>query len=337
MSDRRFKVVITDCDHGTIEEEKEEFSRIGADLVFAEVMKEDDLIRTCAEADGILNQYARLTRKVLENLPRCKVIVRYGIGVDSIDIKAATDLGIIIVNVPDYCIDEVADQAVALMLTLLRKTVLFDKTVRAGQWDFRLGAPIHRLRGKTLGLIGSGRIGFEVAKRIRPFGLRVIAYDPYLKEAPHPVELIDLDTLLKEADIISVHCPLNESTRHLIGEQAFQKMAKKPLIINTSRGAIIDEKSLIQALERNQIAGAGLDVFEIEPPDPQNPLLQKDNVVLSPHSGFYSLESISDLKRRAAESVSAVLRGKWPKSVVNREVKGKTRATILNNQIPSSK
>jgi D-3-phosphoglycerate dehydrogenase len=160
------------------------------------------------------------------------------------------------------------------------------------------------------------------------FGVRVIAFDPYLKQAGESVELTDLSTVLETSDFISIHCPLTESTRHLIGEMEFKKMVKRPIIVNTSRGPIIDEKALLGALETGQVSGAGLDVVETEPPDPGNPLLRMENVVLSPHTAFYSEESVSQLKRDAAESVVAVLQGRWPRSVVNREVLGKTRASI---------
>jgi len=333
MEKNKLKVVITDCDHGSIEEEKREFGRIGAELSLAQIKEEEDLIRVCKDADGLLNQYALLTRKVLEKVPKCKVIGRYGVGIDSVDLKAATDLGIIVANVPDYCVDEVADQALSMILALIRKTVFFDQKVRSDQWDFRQGRPIHRIKGKTLGLIGSGRIGLEVAKRISAFGVRVITFDPYLQKTPEEIELMDFDTVLKESDFISIHCPLNESTRHLLGEREFQKMQKKPLIINTSRGPIIDEMALIQALIKRQVSGAGLDVLEKEPPDPQNPLLRMENVIIAPHISFYSEESISELKRRTAENVSSVLLGKWPRSVVNQEVKGKTRAVISPSEV----
>jgi D-3-phosphoglycerate dehydrogenase len=328
MEAHRYRVVITDCDHGSIEEEKEEFSQIGAELILAQVQGEKDVIRFCKDADGLLNQYALLTRKVLESLPRCKVISRYGVGVDSVDLKAATDLGIVVANVPDYCMDEVASQTVALILTLARKTAFFDRKVKSGQWDFHLGIPIFRIHGKTLGLVGCGKIGLEVARRISAFGVKVITFDPYLEKAPAGIELKDFDTVLRESDFISIHCPLNDSTRHLFGEKEFRKMQRKPLLINTSRGPIVDEKALIQALEEGLLLGAGLDVLEKEPPDSQNPLLKMENVVLSPHVGFYSVESISELKRRTAKNVSDVLVGKWPGSVVNREVRGKTRASI---------
>ncbi len=328
MKQHPYQVVITDCDHGSIEEEKEELGRIGAELVLAQVREEEEVIHTCKDADGLINQYAFLTRRVLEQLPNCKVIARYGVGVDSVDLKAATDLGIIVANVPDYCIEEVACHAVALILTLVRKTAFFDRKVKSNQWDFRQGIPIGRLRGKTLGLIGSGKIGLEAAKMVSPFDVRAIAYDPFLKDDPEGIKLKDFETVLKESDFISIHCPLNDSTRHLIGEKEFKKMGKKPLLINTSRGPIIEEKALIQALMEGKISGAGLDVLEKEPPDPKNPLLRMENVIISPHVGFYSEESISELKRRTAKNVSDVLTGKWPGSVVNQGVKGKTRAPL---------
>ena len=328
MERHPYRVVITDCDQGSIEEEKDEFGKIGAELILVQVQEERELIRACREADGLLNQYAPLTRRVLENLPNCKVISRYGVGVDSVDLKAATDLGIIVANVPDYCMDEVADQTVSMLLGLIRKTAFFDQKVKSGQWDFRIGIPIYRTKGKTMGLVGCGKIGLEVAKRISAFGVRVITFDPYLEKAPQGVELKDFDTVLKESDFISVHCPLNDSTKHLIGERAFKKMGKKPFLLNTSRGPIVDEKALIQALEQGLISGAGLDVLEKEPPDLLNPLLKMENVILTPHVSFYSVESISELKRRTAKNVSEVLMGRRPGSVVNREVMGKTRASI---------
>ena len=302
---------------------------MGAELILAQAQEENHLIQACREADGLLNQYAFLTRRVLENLPKCKVVSRYGVGVDSVDLKAATDLGIIVANVPDYCLGEVADQTISIILALIRKTAFFDQKVKSGQWDFRLGIPINRTRGKTLGLIGCGKIGMEVSKRISSFGIKVIAFDPYIGKTPEVIELKDIDSVLKESDIISIHCPLNDSTRHLIGEREFTKMERKPLLVNTSRGAIVDEKALINALKQGHISGAGLDVLEKEPPDAQNPLLKMENVVLSPHIGFYSEESISELKRRTAKNVSEVLMGKWPSSVVNHEVMGKTRASLF--------
>ena len=328
MERSRYQVMITDCDHGSIEEEKEELGRIGAELILAQISEEEDLIRVCKEADGLINQYAILNRNVLNHLPKCKVVARYGVGVDSIDLRAATDLGIIVANVPDYCIDEVATHTVAMLLTLIRKTAFFDRKVKSSQWDFRQGASIHRIQGKILGLIGCGKIGFEVAKRISIFGVKVMAFDPYIHSTGEKIELTDLETILRKSDFISIHCPLNESTRHLISEKEFKKMERKPFLFNTSRGPIVNEKALIQALEEGRISGAGLDVLETEPPGSENPMLKMENVIFSPHVGFYSEESISDLKRRTAKNVSDVLMGRRPGSVVNQEVISKTRATI---------
>lgn len=328
INDQLREVVITDCDHGSIEIEKEELYRIGAKITLAQVRSEEDLIRVCGQADGILNQYAPLTRAVMGHLPKCKVIAKYGVGVDTVDLKAATDFGIIVTNVPDYCVDEVADHTISLMLSLARKIVFFNQRVKSNEWDFRQGNPIHRIRNKTLGLIGCGRIGREVARKMSVFGVRAIAYDPYIADPGGAIAFVDLDTVLRESDFISIHCSLNESTRHLLGGGEFQKMQKKPLIINVARGPIIDEMELIQALNRGQISGAGMDVLEKEPPDPHNPLLKMENVILSPHVAFYSEESICELKRRAAEGISAVLLGEWPRAVVNKDVIGRTRASI---------
>jgi D-3-phosphoglycerate dehydrogenase len=330
MAHPNWKVVITDCDHGDIEEEKRIFGQMGAELSWLQLKTEEDLIRECKDAEGLLIQYAPLTRKVLGQLPRCKVLSRYGVGVDSIDLKAATDFGIIVANVPDYCVDEVAIQAVTLFMALIRKTVFFDQKVRAGHWDFTEGGPIHRIRGRTMGLVGCGKIGMEVARMASTLGMQVLAFDPYIQKA-EGIRLVDLDTLFKESDFISIHCPLNESTRHLIGEKAFHQMKKRPLIVNTSRGPIIDGTALIEALKGGLISGAGLDVLEKEPLDPQSPLLRMENVIFSPHMGFYSEESIRELNRRTAENVADVLLGKWPRSVVNREVMGKTKTSLASS------
>ena len=330
MDRQSWKVVITDLDQGAPVEEKNVLVRGGVDLVYGQAKKEDDVIRVCREADGVITQYAQMTRAVLEQLPRCKVIARYGVGVDNIDLKAASELGIIVANVPDYCTEEVADHTLALWLGLIRKTVLYDRKVKSGLWDFREGRPICRLRGKVMGIIGCGRIGTAVAKRLQAFGVRVVGYDPFVKMAWQGIERTDLDTILRKSDFISLHCSLNETSRHLIGEKEFKKMRKKPILLNTARGPVVHEKALITALQRGLISGAGIDVMETEPPDPNNPLLEMDHVILSPHVAFYSEQSLSELKRRVAEIVLEVLSGKWPRSVVNPEVKGKTRASILD-------
>ncbi len=324
---KRPKVVITDCDHGSFEEERAVFSKFGADLELAQMSNEDEIIARCHDVDGLLSQYAPLTRRVFEGLPRCKAVSRYGVGVDGIDLTAATELGIVVANVPDYCIDEVSEHTLAIFLAWVRKIILLDQSIRSGTWDFRVAIPIHRLRGMTYGIVGCGRIGRGVARRVSAFGLRVIGYDPYLAEA-EGIELVSLEILLAESDFISIHCPLTESSYHLFGRDQFQRMKRRPLLMNLARGAVVDEGALIEALERGWISGAALDVLEKEPPDTKNPLMKGDNVILTPHIGFYSEESKSELKRRAAENVRSVLAGKLPGSVVNGEVLGKSKAGL---------
>ncbi len=323
----RQKVVIIDCDHGSIEEERAVFSQFEADLDWAQIKGDEEILARCQGADGLISQYASLTGEILERLPQCKVVSRYGVGVDGIDLSAATGLGIIVANVPDYCIDEVSDHTLALFLALVRKVMFLDRSIRSGIWDFRIAVPIHRLKGMTYGIVGCGRIGQGVARRVSAFGLKVIGYDPYVTEA-EGIQLVSFDRLLAESDFVSIHCSLTESAHHLFGRDQFQRMERKPLVMNLSRGPVVDEAGLIEALEREWISGAALDVLEKEPPDTKNPLMKRDNVILTPHIGFYSEESKSELKRRAAENVSSVLKGRLPSSVVNREVLGRSRAGL---------
>ena len=222
---------------------------------------------------------------------------------------------------------EVSDHTLVLFLSLVRKVILLDRSIRSGSWDFRVAIPIHRLKNMTYGIVGCGRIGRGVARRVSAFGLRVIGYDPYLTEA-EGIQLVSFERLLAEADFISIHCSLTESSYHLFGRDQFRSMERRPLVMNLSRGPIIDEMALIEALERGWISGTALDVLEKEPPDAKSPLLRRENVILTPHIGFYSEESKSELKRRTAENVSSVLTGKLPDSVVNREVVGKSRAGL---------
>ncbi|UCD71371.1 MAG: C-terminal binding protein [Syntrophobacterales bacterium] len=324
---KRPKVVITDCDQGSIEEEKAVFSEFGADLDLAQMVNEEEIVARCYDADGLIIQYAPITRGVLERLARCKVISRYGVGVDTIDLQAATEFGVIVANVLDYCVDEVSDQTLALFLCLVRKVILLDRSIRSGTWDFRVAIPIHRLNGMTYGIVGCGKIGQGIARRVSVFGLRVIGYDPYLTEAPG-IQMVPLERLLAESDFISIHCSLTESSHHLFRRDQFRMMGRKPLVMNLARGAVVDEAALIEALEKGWIGGAGLDVLETEPPDSESPLMRREDVILTPHIGFYSEESKSELKRRTAENVTSVFMGKLPDSVVNKEVVGRSRAGL---------
>ncbi|MBE4906872.1 C-terminal binding protein [Bacillus luteolus] len=321
-----FKVLVTDYEYETFAPEKEVLDKLGLELTFAQCRTEDDVIEAARDADALINQYAPISRRVIESLEKCKVISRYGVGFNTIDIEAATEKGIIVGNVTDYCLDEVSDHAMALILSCARKVTLMNNEVKKGNWNFNVAVPIFRLRGRTLGLVGFGNIPQTVAKKAQAFGLDVIAFDPYVPEEVAKqanVELVTLDELCERSDFISVHAPLNQHTQGMISHEQFNKMKKEAFIINTARGPVIDEAALIAALQEGKIAGAGLDVVEVEPIEATNPLLQMDNVILNPHSAFYSVEAETELKRKTAENVADVLSGYYPTYLVNRDVKVK--------------
>lgn len=321
-----WKVVVTDFEYEHLRPEQEVLDRIGVELIRAQCKTEDDVIRAAKDADGLINQYAPITRRVIEQLDHCKVISRYGIGVDTIDLAAATEKGIVIGNVTDYCVDEVSDHAMALILACARKVVTLNQAVKKGNWDYKVGVPIYRLRGRVLGLVGFGKIPQQVALKGQAFGMKVMAYDPYFPKQTAQemgVELMDLGDLCEQADFISVHAPLMESTRGLMGKEQFDRMKKEAFIVNTARGPVIDEQALIDALQAGKIAGAGLDVVEQEPISAGNPLLQMDQVIINPHVAWYSEESQNELKRKVAENVADVLSGYWPSYLANKEVKNK--------------
>ena len=320
MSSRKPKIVITDCDHPTVEIEKETLSEIDPEFVLAHCNTEVEVIEVAKDADGIINQYAPITRKVIESLKRCKVIARYGVGVDNIDVEAATEHGIIVANVPDYCVDEVSTHAIALILACARGITLLDRKRREKKWDFTLAKPIFRTKGKILGLFGLGRIAKIIAQKASGFGFKIIAYDPYVSKVDSGIRLVEFSQLLSDSDFISIHSPLTEETRHLFGENELKKMKKTAYLINTARGPIVDEKALYKALENKWIAGAALDVMEKEPPDWENSLLKLDNLIITPHISFYSEESYVELKTKTAKAVLSVLKGELPRAMVNPKV-----------------
>lgn len=319
-----FKVVVTDFEYKSLAPEQEVLKKIGVELKTAQCRTEEEVIAACKDADGLLNQYAPITKKVIEQLEKCKVIARYGVGVNTIDVDAATEKGIIVSNVTDYCIDEVSDHAFALLMSVARKVVQLNKSVKEGVWDFNVGVPIYRIRGKVLGLVGFGQIPQALATKAQAFGLKVLAYDPFVpKEVANQlnIQLVSLDELCKEADFISVHAPLNEHTKGMLSTAQFNLMKKETFIINTARGPVIDENALIKALQEGKIAGAALDVTEEEPISKNNPLLKMENVVLNPHVAWYSEEAQEELKRKTAQNVVDVLSGFYPKYVVNNSLK----------------
>ncbi|HGJ65833.1 TPA: C-terminal binding protein [bacterium] len=320
MSNKNFKVVYTDSYHPTVSAEQAELDEIDAELIVAECKNENETIAICKDADALLVQHAKITKKVIKNLKKCRVIARFGVGYDNVDVKSATEYGIMVANVPDYCIDEVSSQAIALIMALSRKIVLLNNSIKNGLWDHRIGSPIYKQSGQILGIIGLGRIGSVTAKKALGLGFKVQAYDPYISHTDLDVALVDLDFLLQTSDFVSIHTPLNEETYHMIGKDHLKKMKKSAFLINTARGAIIDESALYGALKAGLIAGAGVDVLEQEPPSPDNPLFKLDNFIITPHSAFYSEDSNKLLSLETTRAVVAVLKGGQPRSLVNPEV-----------------
>jgi len=304
----------------------------GARLEIHECRDEDRLIEITRHADGLLVERALITRRVIAGMERCQVIARYGVGYDCIDVPAATEAGIIVCNVPDYCVPEVADHTMALLLDLARSTIKLDAEVRRGIWDVYSGGKTNRrIEGQVLGMIGSGRIGRAVAKRALAFGLRLLVFDPYVDAetiSSFGGTKVDLEELLRTADFVTLHVPLTAETRHLLSADRIRLMKPTAYVINTARGGLIDQKALTEALQEGRLAGAALDVLEQEPPSPDDPILKLPNVILNPHAAFYSKGASEDLHRMAAEEVARVLQGKMPKSVVNPAVLSHARAKL---------
>lgn len=320
MSNQKPRVAITDCDHPSVEIERKILNEIKPEFILAQCKIEDEVIEAAKDADGIINQYAPITRRVIESLKRCKVIARYGVGVDNIDVEAATEYGIIVANVPDYCVDEVSSHAMALILACARGITLLDRKIRDKKWDFTFAKPLFRTQNQTLGLFGLGRIAKMLVQKASGFGFKIIAYDPYVSKIDGGIRLVEFSHLLSNSDFISIHSPLTNKTRYSFGENELKKMKKTAYLINTARGPIVDEKALYKALKNKWIAGAALDVMEKEPPDWQNSLLKLDNLIITPHISFYSEESYIELKTKAAESVLSVLKGELPRAMVNSQV-----------------
>lgn len=324
----KWTVIVTDYNYPNLDIERETLARWGAEVVPAQCSSQEEVLQAGREAHALISQYAPLTAWVIASLTRCRALGRYGIGVDNIDVAAATARGIAVINVPSYCEDEVSDHALALLLAVARRVCRYDREVKSGLWDWKTGRPLHRLQGKTLGLLGFGKIARRLAEKAKALGLVPIAHDPYLPDqvfAQAGVRKCDLDALLRESDIISVHVPLTPETRHLLDARAVSTMKPGAILINTSRGPIVDEQALAAALRSGHLAGAGLDVMESEPPKADNPLLGLDRVVLTPHVAWYSEESQLDLRRKVAEDVGRALHGILPQGLVNRELAGQFR------------
>ncbi len=317
------KVVVTDLGYPNYDSEREQVEAIGAEFFTAECTTAEEVAQATRDADGVLNRAAPVTAETIEQMERCKVIARYGIGVDNVDVEAATRKGIVVANVPGYCVEEVTDQALALMLAAWRKVVSHDKAVRTGAWDISFRDPVYRLRGRTLGLLGLGAIARRLAEKVAGFGFRIIAYDPYVNAddaGKLGVEMVALDALFQESDLLSLHAPATPETRHIVSAERLTSMKETAVLVNTSRGPLIDEVALIEALKAKQISAAALDVYEQEPPDRSSGLFQLDNVIVTDHAAWYSEDSLAELQRRCAMAACAVLTGRRPESPVNPEV-----------------
>jgi D-3-phosphoglycerate dehydrogenase / 2-oxoglutarate reductase len=296
----------------TLDPAKAALARLSPTIRMSKSTSAEDILAVARDADAILVTYAKLTRDLIMQLTRCKAIGRFGLGVDNIDLAAAKEKGIAVNYVPDYCIREVSDHTMALLLALIRKIPLSNKLVQSERWEMPAVVPIRRIEGTVLGLVGFGHIPRLVAPKAQAFGIKVIAYDPYAKPEVFKtakVESVDLDTLLKTSDYVSVHAPLTPQTRGMINAEAFGKMKKGAYIVNTARGPLIDEPALVAALDSGQVGGAGLDVVTVEPMAKDSPLLGRDNVIISPHTGFYSIEALDELQSKCASDVARVLSG----------------------------
>jgi len=309
--------------------ELEALAPIDAEIVEIPASTEDEFIEAAHDADAIIAKGVRISKYIIDSLKQCKVIALGSVGADSVDVAAATARHIPVTNVPDTFIEEVADHVMMLILATFRRLTTMDKFVRAGRW--REGRPLlsqfPRLMGQTLGFISFGHVARATAVRARAFGVHMLAYDPYIEElviTQYGVEPVGFSELLQRSDIVSMHAPSTPEAYHLMTEDHFRLMKPEAIFINTSRGATVDEPALIKALQEGWIAAAGIDVFEQEPPDPSNPLLRMDNVILTPHVASASARMDPERRRRVGQEIALVLTGRWPKSCVNPSVLEKT-------------
>ena len=308
-------IAVTDSPFPSLDPAKAALASLDPELRMAKSASADDILDVAREADAILVTYARLPGDLLRKLTRCRAIGRFGLGVDNIDIPAAAALGITVTYVPDYCMQEVSDHAMALLLALVRKVPLSNTLVQAGRWEVPPLVPIHRLSGRVLGLVGFGNIPRALAPKARSFGLRIVTHDPNVPAeiiTAAGVESVGFDELLGMSDFVSIHAPLLPATRGLFNAEVFRKMKKGAALINTARGPLIDEEALVAALDAGHLGGAALDVVAAEPLPADSRLLGRDNVILTPHTAFYSVEALDELQTKCASDVARVLSGHPP-------------------------
>jgi D-3-phosphoglycerate dehydrogenase len=318
----KFKVYISDYDYLDLDIERSVLEPIGAEVIGLKCSTGEELGELAADADAILQQYAKIDRNTIEQLKNCKVICRYGTGMDILDVQACYDNGIQVTNVPDYCIEEVADHSIAMGFMLLRRIPMYYRATHRGEWHWSAsGGSTFRFRNSIWGLIGFGRIAQNIARKLRVFGFEVLAYDPYLSKgyiATHGVRKVELDELFSSANVVNVMCPYTPETHHIVNEAAFNRMKKEAVLVNCSRGKCVDNKALYDALLEGEIASAGLDDTEEEPakqkawtPD-MNPLFTLENCFITPHSAYVSEQSLVECRYVASENARAVLLGQPP-------------------------
>jgi D-3-phosphoglycerate dehydrogenase / 2-oxoglutarate reductase len=308
----RTVVAITDSPFPSLDPAKKALARLDPEYRMAKSANADDILAVARDADAILVTYAKLPGELLRQLKNCKAIGRFGLGVDNIDLPAAKELGIAVNYVPDYCLREVSDHAMALLLALARKVTFSNRLVQSGRWEVPPIVPLRRLEGQVLGLVGFGNIPRALAPKAKAFGLKVLTHDPYVASgalASTGVEGVSFDDLLARSDFISVHAPLLPATRGLMNAAAFAKMKKGACLINTARGPLVDEAALVAALDTGHLGGAALDVVATEPLAKDSPLIGRDNVILTPHTAFYSVEALEELQTKCASDVARVLSG----------------------------
>ena len=308
----RTVIAIADSPFPSLDPAKKELQRLDPEYRMAKSPAADDIVAVARDADAILVTYAKLPGALLRQLNRCKAIGRFGLGVDNIDLPAAKELGIAVNYVPDYCLREVSDQTMALLLALARKVPLANKLVQSGRWELAPLVPLRRIEGRVLGLVGFGNIPRRVAPKAKAFGLHVLTYDPYVDSAAAAaagVECVSFDDLLARSDFVSLHAPLQPATRGMMNAKTFAKMKKGAVLINTARGPVIDEAALVAALDSGQLGGAALDVAATEPPPQDWPLLHRDNVIVTPHTAYYSVEALEELQSKCASDLARVLSG----------------------------
>lgn len=315
-----YKIVITDYEFPDLAPELTIFDGHNVELITGPFESREVVMAACEEADAIINQYICIDAAFIRRLHRCQVICRYGIGVNTIDVPAATEAGIMVANVPDGSLEDVSDHAAALILSLSRGLGIYDRAIREGEWNYQAAQPLHRLRGAVLGLVGFGNIPQRLAEKMRVFGMAAIAYDPYMpsaRAAEMGIELVGLDDLMCLSDVVSIHAPLTDSTRGLVGARELALMKPTAFLVNTSRGGIVDEDSLADALRTQSIAGAGLDVFSAEPLPAQHEFAALDNTILSPHCAWYSEESELEIRTKTAGNALSALFDGEPTYLVN--------------------